>query len=334
MRLFPVLLVSMAMSQVFAGAAEFKGSIEKVDPGLDKLLAPGTKIEVLTSGFTWSEGPVWYQDSLVFSDVPANIAYQWKEGATKAAVFLKPSGATKVLTDQGSNGLICDAQGRLILCQGGDRCVARLEKDGSFFHLADGYQGRHFNSPNDVIAHHNGTLLFTDPPYGVPEGKKEELDFHGVFVITPKGQVLPLIKNVRFPNGLAFSPDQKTLYIAVSDPEQPRLIAYDFNAEARSENGEPVPGVSRERVFFNAKPLCSSERQGLPDGMKVDTQGNVWTTGPGGVQVITPEGKLLGSILTGQPTGNCAFGGDGSDLYITANMFLLRVKTKVKGAGF
>ena len=313
---------------------EFKGSIERHDPALDRLIAPETKIEVLAHGFTWSEGPVWFEGGLVFSDVPKNIAYKWKEGDKEASVFLSPSGATKVLTDQGSNGFARDAQGRLILCQGGDRCVARLEKDGQFTHLADSYQDRLFTSPNDVIVHSNGTILFTDPPYGVPKGKKQELDFHGVFVITPRGQVLTLIKNVRFPNGIALSPDEKTLYIAVSDPEQPRILAYDFDPKSRMEHDEAIPGVSRERVFFNAKPLCNGKRQGLPDGMKVDTQGNVWATGPGGVQILTQEGKLLGCILTGQPTGNCAFGGDGSDFYITANMFLLRVKTKAKGTGF
>ncbi len=334
MRFLPLLFLAATRALALDPAPEFKGSIERLDPALDLLIAPGSKIEVLASGFTWSEGPVWFEGGLVFSDVPKNIAYRWKEGDKAASVFLKPSGATKVLTDQGSNGFTLDARGRLILCQGGDRCVARLEKDGSFTRLAERYKERHFNSPNDVIIDSSGTIIFTDPPYGVPEGKREELDFHGVFVITPGGRILPLIKKIRFPNGLALSPDEKTLYIAVSDPEQPRLIAYDFNPTARVENNEAIPEVTNERLFFNAKPLCSAERQGLPDGMKVDTQGNVWTTGPGGVQIITKEGKLLGSILTGQPTGNCAFGGDGSDFYITANMFLLRVKTKIRGVGF
>ncbi|MDB6138649.1 MAG: Gluconolactonase [Verrucomicrobiaceae bacterium] len=334
MRIFPLLMLVAAPVFSVASTPEFKGSIERLDPSFDQLIAPEAKIEVLASGFNWSEGPVWYEGGLVFSDVPKNIAYKWKEGDTAAAVFLNPSGATKVLSDQGSNGLVLDAQKRLILCQGGDRCVARLEKDGKFTRLAQEFKGRHFNSPNDVIAHTNGTLIFTDPPYGVPKGGRQELDFHGVFVLTQRGQILPLIKDVRFPNGLAFSPDEKTLYIAVSDPDRPRIIAYDFNPNARTENGEPIPSVSHERLFFDVRPLLGPERIGLPDGLKVDTSGNVWSTGPGGVQVFTKEGRLLGSVLTGQPTGNCAFGGDGSDLYITANMFLLRIKTKAKGIGF
>ena len=317
-----------------ASTPDFKGSIERLDPALDSLIAPETRIEVLACGFAWSEGPVWHDGAIVFSDVPRNIAYKWKQGDKAATVFLNPSGATSVFTDQGSNGLANDAQGRLILCQGGDRCVARLEPDGKFTHLADGYKGRHFNSPNDVIVLSNGTLVFTDPPYGVPKGGRQELDFHGVFAVTPQGQVHALIKGVQFPNGLALSPEGKTLYIAVSDPERPRIITYDFKPDAQMEKGEPIPGVSGEHLFFDAKPLVSPERQGLPDGIKVDSTGNVWCTGPGGVQVFDPTGKLLGSVLTGQPTGNCAFGGDGSDLYITANMFLLRVKTKVKGTGF
>ncbi len=334
MRKFPLLMLFAAFVSGAFAAPEFKGSIERLDPGLDALIAPDAKIEVLCSGFTWSEGPVWHGGGIVFSDVPKNIAYQWKEGFEAAKEFLKPSGATKVLTDQGSNGLANDAQGRLILCQGGDRCVARLEENGRFTRLAEGYKGRHFNSPNDLIIHSNGTLVFTDPPYGVPKGGHQELDFHGVFVVTPHGQVLTLIKDVRFPNGIALSPDEKTLYIAVSDPERPRIIAYDYDPAARNEKGESIPGVTNERLFFDARPLVSPGRVGLPDGIKTDAGGNVWSTGPGGVQVFTKAGRLLGSILTGQPTGNCAFGGNGSDFYITANMFLLRVKTKTKGMGF
>ena len=185
-----------------------------------------------------------------------------------------------------------------------------------------------------MILDGNGTFVFTDPPYGVPKAGRQELDFHGVFSISPKRHVQLLIKEVRFPNGLAFSPDGKTLYLAVSDPENPRILAYDYNPAGTKEQGEDLPSVTHERLFYNAQPLVSPDRKGLPDGMKVDTQGNVWCTGPGGVLILNKEGKLLGSILTGQPTGNCAFGGDGSDLYITANMFLLRVKTKAKGVGF
>ena len=336
MRFLPLLILVTVPVLAVAELPEFKGSIERLDPAINQLIAPDAQIEVLASGYAWSEGPVWHDGALVFSDVPRNIAYRWREGDNKASIFLNPSGATSVLTDQGSNGLTNDEKGRLILCQSGDRCLARLDNDRKkkFTRLAEDYNGQHFNSPNDVIMHGNGTFIFTDPPYGVPKSGRQELGFHGVFAVTKKGHVELIIKDVRFPNGLAFSPDQKTLYIAVSDPENPRILAYDFNSSARSEKGEPIPAVSNERLFYNAKPLVAPDHKGLPDGMKVDTDGNVWSTGPGGVLVLNKEGKLLGSILTGQPTGNCCFGGKGSDLYITANMFLLRVKTKVKGTGF
>lgn len=301
---------------------EFKGSIERLDAGLDALIAPGTKIEVLVSGFNWSEGPVWRDGGIVFSDVPENTVFGWKEGDPAAKVVLKPSGSLSDPKGQGSNGLAVDAKGNLVLCQHGERRVARLEKDGSFTPLADRYDGKRFNSPNDLVIAKSGTTYFTDPPYGL-KGGQPELPFHGIYAVTPDGKVSLLVEDVRFPNGIALSPDEKTLYIAVSDPQNTRVMAYDLQADGSAKNG---------RVFFNAQPLKSKERKGGCDGMKVDTNGNIWTTGPGGVLVISKEGKHLGTILTGQATANCAFGGeDRGTLYITADMFLLRVKTLAKG---
>lgn len=301
----------------------FQGSIERLDPALDALITPGVQIEVLASGFNWSEGPVWREGGLVFSDVPENTVFGWKEGDTAAKVVLKPSGSLSDATGQGSNGLAVDAQGHLVLCQHGERRVARLEKDGSFTALADRYEGKRFNSPNDLVIAKDGTTYFTDPPYGLKKGGQPELPYHGVYAIKPTGQVALLIEDIRFPNGIALSPDQKTLFVAVSDPQNTRVMAYDLLADGSAKNG---------RVFFNAQALKNKERKGGCDGMKVDTNGNVWTTGPGGVLVISKEGKHLGSILTGQATANCAFGApDRSTLYITADMFLLRVKTLAKG---
>lgn len=312
----PSLLLSLA-----ATAALAEPSIEKLDPALDALIASDAKIEVLASGFKWSEGPVWLDGALVFSDVPNNTAYRWKEGDKSAAVFLKPSGSTADMTGQGSNGLARDAKGNLILCQHGDRCVSRLEKDGSFTKLADKFEGRRFNSPNDVCIARDGSIYFTDPPYGLAKGTQPEIPFHGVYRISPDGTVSALIRDIKFPNGIALSPDQKTLYVAVSDPAHPCIRAYDIDGR----NG---------REWFDATPLKSPDRKGSCDGLKVDASGNVWTTGPGGVLILSKEGRHLGTILTGQPTANCAFGGDGGTLYITSNMNLLRVTTKVKGAGF
>ena len=319
------LFLSLAAIAAFAAepVPEFQGSIERLDPALDALLAPDAKIEVLASGFNWSEGPVWKDGGIVFSDVPENTVFGWKEGEKAASVVLKPSGSLNGKDGQGSNGLAVDAQGRLVLCQHGERRVARLEKDGSFTALADRFQGKRFNSPNDLVIAKSGIVYFTDPPYGLKKGTDQpELDFHGIFSVDASGKVSLIDKAVRFPNGIALSPDEKTLYVAVSDPQDTRVIAYDL----------ATPGAA-SRVVFNAQSLKSPQRKGGCDGMKVDAQGNIWTTGPGGVLILDKNGKHLGSILTGQATANCAWGGeDRSTLYITADMFLLRVKTKTRGS--
>ena len=324
MLLRPLSLLLFTTLSAFAAEPipEFKGSIERLDPALDTLIAPDAKIEVLASGFNWSEGPVWRDGGLVFSDVPENTVFGWKEGDTAAKVVLKPSGSLSG-DGQGSNGLQVDAQGNLILCQHGERRIARLEKDGTFTSLADKFEGKRFNSPNDLVIAKSGTIFFTDPPYGLKKGETPDLQQHGVYSVTPAGKVSLLIADIRFPNGIALSPDQKTLYIAVSDPKDTRIMAYDLQDDGTAKNG---------RVFFNAQPLKSPTRKGGCDGLKVDTNGNIWTTGPGGVLIISKDGKHLGSILTGQATANCAFGGtDRGTIYITADMFLLRVKTLAKG---
>lgn len=332
----PFLLLSLAaLGSTLAAepAPEFKGGIERLDPAFDKLVGPDAKIEVLATGFNWSEGPVWKDGEIVFSDVPENTVFGWKEGETSARVVLKPSGSLSG-DGQGSNGLAVDASGSLILCQHGERRIARLEKDGTFTSLADNCEGKRFNSPNDLVIAKNGTIFFTDPPYGMKKGTVPDVPYHGVYAFHPfvKGVVKLLIDDIKFPNGIALSPDEKTLYIAVSDPASSRIMAYDLQGVAMAVNGLVIPKAVKGRVLFNAQPLKSAQRKGGCDGMKVDTQGNIWTTGPGGVLVISPEGKHLGSILTGQNTGNCAWGGPGRDtIYITADMFLVRVKTLAKG---
>ncbi len=312
---------------------EFKGGIERLDPALDALIQPETKVEILAEGFTWSEGPVWKDGQIVFSDVPENTVFGWKEGDTSAAVVLKPSGSLDG-TGQGSNGLGVDANGSLILCQHGERRIARLEKDGTFTALADNCEGKRFNSPNDLVIAKNGTIFFTDPPYGMKKGVVPDAPCHGVYAFHPsvKNTVKLLIDDIKFPNGIALSPDEKTLYIAVSDPASSRIMAYDLEGVAMTVNGLVIPQAVKGRLLFDAQPLKSAVRKGGCDGMKVDGQGNIWTTGPGGVLIISKEGKHLGTILTGQNTGNCAWGGPARDtLYITADMFLLRVKTLAKG---
>lgn len=323
-RLLPFLL-----SPLMANAADFTPKIERLDPALDGLVAPDAAIEKLAEGFNWSEGPTWFQNSVVFSDVPENVIFQWKPGATAATVFMKPSGLLKPrpgFREQGSNGLGVDAQGRLLICQHGERRIARVEKDGTQTSLADKFEGKRFNSPNDLVVRKSGDIYFTDPPYGLGGLNKsplKELDFNGVFRLGADGRVQAVIKDLPFPNGIGLSPDEKILYVAVSEPTAPRVMAYDIQADGAVANG---------RVFFDAAPLSSSERKGSCDGLKVDVRGNVWATGPGGVLILSPVGKHLGTVLTGQATGNCAWGDDGSSLYITADMFLYRLKTQTKGA--
>ncbi len=306
------------------------GDIERLDPRLDTLIAPGTPIEKLAEGFDWAEGPVWVKDGnyLLFSDVPANTVFKWTEG-DEPVVFLKPSGYTGSRArdgEPGSNGLLLDAQGRLVLCQHGDRRVSRLETDGSFSAVARFYQSNRLNSPNDAVYRSNGDLYFTDPPYGLEklnDDPAKELLFNGVFRLTPDGKVDLLTSRLTFPNGIAFSPDERILYVAVSDPVRPVIMAFDVDESGAIRNG---------RVFFDATPWLPG-RKGLPDGMKVDHQGNLFATGPGGILVIAPDATLLGVIHTGEATANCAWGNDGSVLYLTADMYLLRVRTQTRGCG-
>lgn len=309
------------------------GAIERVDPRFDRLVPRDATIEKLAEGFDWSEGPVWVKKGgyLLFSDVPENVVFQWKPGE-KVGVFLKPSGYTGTTSrkgEPGSNGLTVDKQGRLILCQHGDRRVARLADDGnSFVTIADRYDGKRFNSPNDLTYHSNGDLYFTDPPYGLlglNQDPKKELPYNGVYRVSKDGTVTLLTKEMTFPNGIAFSPDEKTLYVANSDPEKAVWMAFPVNDDGTLGKG---------RVFFDATPWAKAGKKGLPDGMKVDTAGNVFATAPGGVAVFGPDGAHLGTFNTGVNTGNCTWGGDGSALYITADMFLGRVKLTTKGAGY
>jgi gluconolactonase len=327
-RLLPLLLAPL----LACGADEtFNAKVDREDAALDKLIARDAKVEKLAEGFDWSEGPAWYKGTIVFSDVPENVIYQWKEGETAAAVFHKPSGgmeSTPEFREPGSNGLATDAQGNLIICQHGKRRLVRLEADKRETPLAETYEGKRFNSPNDLAIHSNGDIYFTDPPYGLAGLDKsplKELPFSGVYRLAKNGEVTLLTKALNFPNGIALSPDEKRLYVAVSDGEKPRIMAYDVQADGT---------IANEGVFFDASPLKSSTRKGSCDGMTVDQGGNLFATGPGGVLVISPEGKHLGTILTGQATGNCTWGDDGSTLYITADMFLCRVKTLTKGIGF
>ena len=309
------------------------GHIERLNPGLSRLVAPDARIELLADGFDWSEGPVWRRDGgyLLFSDVPRNTIYKWKDGEG-LTVFLRPSGfmgPNPPGRELGSNGLTLDARGALVIADHGNRQVARLdEATWTKTTLADRYQGKRLNSPNDLAYRSNGDLYFTDPPYGLKglnEDPSKELDRNGVYRLTPAGALTLVASDVRFPNGIALSPDERTLYVANSDDKRPIWMAYDV---------QPDGSLARGRVFFDAAALVQRGARGLPDGMRVDRDGNIFATGPGGVLVLSAQGRHLGTIVTGQPTANCAFGDDGSTLYITANNQLLRVRLLTKGLGF
>ncbi len=309
------------------------GEIRRLDPRLDAIVPAGAKMEQLADGFEWSEGPVWVRDGgyLLFSDIPNNAVMKWKEGEG-ISVFLKPAGYTGSADpsgEPGSNGLLVDKQGRLVLCEHGDRRIARLEKDGKKTTLADKYDGKRFNSPNDGTFKSNGDLYFTDPPYGLPkqaEDPSRELDFCGVYRLSTDGKVTLLTDKMTRPNGIAFSPDEKILYVAQSDPAAAVLMAYDVKPDGTID-------AEHGREFQNGTSLVG-RYPGLPDGMKVDVHGNLFATGPGGVWIIAPDGKPLGVLATGQATANCGFGDDGSTLYITADMFLVRIKLTTQGLGF
>ena len=322
------------------------GQIVRLDPALDALIDVQAPIEVLAEGFQWSEGPAWVKAGgyLLFSDVPKNTIFRWKDGEG-ITEFLKPSGYTgrgAYSHEPGSNGLSIGLDGRLIACEHGDRRVSIMPLEGGGKRtLADNHNGKRFNSPNDVVQASNGDIYFTDPPYGLPNQENDstrEAPVFGVYRISmasrepdgPRKGRLPgsnspttlLISDLTRPNGLVFSPDEKILYVAQSDPQKPVIMAYPVLADGT---------VGAGRVFFDAKALADSGLRGLPDGLRVDVHGNVFTTGPGGVLILSPAGKLLGRIDTTQPTANCGWGDDGSVLYITANNYLCRVKTKTMG---
>jgi gluconolactonase len=313
------------------------GKIVRLDPRLDELIPPDAKIEVLSAGFAWAEGPVWVPESrgtsdggyLLFSDIPRNRVMKWKAGAG-ISLFLEPAGYTGLLPyseEPGSNGLTLDRQGQLVSCEHGDRRVSVLTRGGGKRTLVDNYEGKRLNSPNDCCFKSNGDLYFTDPPYGLPKQADDptrELGFCGVYRLSPAGKLTLLTKEMTRPNGIAFAPDEKTLYVAQSDPQAAIWKAFPVKADGTLGAG---------RLFADVTSSVD-KLPGLPDGLKVDAQGHLFATGPGGCYVFAADGTQLGRLDTGERTANCAWGNDGSVLYLCADMYICRVKTTTKGAGW
>ena len=307
------------------------GKITRYDAALDEVIATDAQIERLADGFTWTEGPVWIEAGryLLFSDVPENRVYRWTEDR-KVTVFLEPSGydgpPLPGIREAGANGLHLDGQGKLLLADSGSRLIARLDLATKRKQtLAASYEGKRFNSPNDIARKRDGTIFFTDPPYGLErlnDSPLKELSFNGVYRLDRNGEVRLIDASLSFPNGIALAPDERTLYVANSDPDRPIWMRYALDA-----NGN----VTSRTVFADASDLMGAGAPGLPDGMTVAASGHVFATGPGGVIVFTPEGKRLGRIETGTAIANCAFGDDGT-LYLTSHKMLARVPTRAIGS--
>lgn len=310
------------------------GRIERQSAALDALIAPDARIEKLGEGYQWSEGPVWIPegDYLLFSDVPGNKMYRWKEGEG-VSVFLDPSGyagpPTDAFREPGTNGLIRGPGNTILAADHGNRAIASIDlstKQKTF--LATRYQGKRFSSPNDLARASNGSIYFSDPPYGLAglnDSPAKELPFNGVYRLDPDGTVTLLDDSLTFPNGVIFSPDERILYVAVSDPEKAQIFAYDVDARGN---------LSNRRLFADLTAEVGEERPGLPDGMAIDKAGNLFATGPGGVIVFSPDGTRLGKIITGTGIANLTFGEDGRTLFLTSHNMLARLRTKTIGAGF
>ena len=305
--------------------------IDRLDPRLDALLAPDAELEQLAAGFNWSEGPVWVGSAaagyLLFSDIPENKVYRWSaaEGLT---TYLEPAGYTGAYfagKEPGSNRLLLDPEGRLLLCQHGDRRMARmaapLDAPVPVFETVTAfYNGKRLNSPNDAVFHENGDLYFTDPPYGLPgqaESCVKELDFQGVYRYSFADDSLTLLTDqLSRPNGIAFTPDYGHLIVANSDRKRAVWTKYPVRTDGTLGAGE---------VFKDVTDRIPGPHGGAPDGMAMHSSGNLFATGPGGIYILSPSGEELGLIRTGQKTGNCTFNADQSMLYITADSLLFRL---------
>lgn len=307
------------------------GTIERLDPALDNIISANAKPEIIAEGFEWSEGPLWVEkhNMLLFSDVPMNTIYKWTEAKGKE-VYLKPSGYTgaepSVCKEPGSNGLTFDKSGDLVLCQHGNRQMAKMDApldkpEAKFITLADRYNGKRFSSPNDAVYNSSGELFFTDPPYGLQtqddSDTKKEISFNGVYKVKANGEVVLLVDSITRPNGIALTPDEKKLIVACSDDKHPNWYIFDVNGDS----------LTNGKIFYSAAEELKTMK-GSPDGFKIDKNGNVFASGPGGVYIFNSEGKKLGMIRLENNVSNIALSPDEKTIYVTNDMYVLRVKLR------
>jgi gluconolactonase len=306
------------------------GNIERLDSAINKIVSADAVAEVIADGFAWSEGPLWVEKHkmLLVSDVRQNTVYKWTQAGGKE-VYLTPSGYTGSIPrkgEMGSNGLMLDKKGRLVLCQDGDRQMARMDAPldkpaPKFISLASNYNGKKLSSPNDGAFNSEGELFFTDPPYGLvtqsDRDSAKEIPFNGVYKVNKKGELILLIDSLARPNGIAFLPGEKQLIISNSDPRKPNWYIYDVKGD----------GLANGRIFYS-EAGCDRKLRGLPDGLKIDKKGNVYAAGPGGIHFFNSSGKLLGILKVPEATSNVSLSADEKTLYITNNMNILRLKMR------
>ena len=309
---------------VAAPAPKGVGSIVRLDPALDALIPKDAIIEKVGGGFQFTEGPLWRPDGhLWFSDVTGNVVRSITPDGQVKVLIEKAGGETSAPPGSfiGPNAMIADKDGYVLLCQHTNRRIVRLDKDLNQTVYLDKFEGKKFNSPNDLVYKSDGALYFTDPPYGLvkqDDDPAKELKFNGVFRYA-KGKLTAVIKDLTRPNGIAFSPDEKILYISNSDEKHKVWMKYDVNPNGTVSNGKVFADVTAET------------EPGLPDGMKVDSLGNLYGSGPGGTWVFSPDGKHLGTIKPGETPANCGWADDGKTLYITATTGVYRIRLAVAG---
>jgi gluconolactonase len=325
----PLVLLFSCTSKTETQKTSLSVSLERLSPQLDSVMDKEVTVSVIARGYEWSEGPLWLEDKqmLLFSDVPTNTIYQWteKEGAK---VYLKPSGYTGTSPrggEPGSNGLTLGAEGHLVLCQHGDRRIAFMNApldnpSPNFTTVTNEFNGKRFNSPNDVVVK-SYDFYFTDPAYGLENqmnDSSKEIPFQGVYRFTADRKLLVLIDSLTRPNGIAFSPDNKKLYVSNSDSEKARWYEYELNNFMQIVSG---------KIFYDATEEAKTEK-GLPDGLKVDPKGNIFATGPGGIWIFNNKGEVLGKIKLEEATSNCALTLDGKILFVTNDMQVLKIKLR------